>query len=171
VARPIPFANLCSFGHVYLIFIGSWFHYLCKNVPVANRLLPEGRQVLEVTNEHQIQNTHALRQADYSWLRSAYFLKCFPKSSKSQTEDSESPSNASSATLGLPNRNVTLLCFGAPPSLQVKFKRLLKSWHWEDALNDPFILFQLVVDELFLQLDKTAWNLSAAFGNLEHVRR
>lgn len=132
--------------------------------------MPEGRQVLEVTNEHQIPNTHALRQADYSWLRSAYFLKCLPESSQSQTEDSESPSNTSSATLGLPNRNVTLLCFGAPTSLQAKFERLLRPWHWEDALGDPFVLFQLVVDELFLQLDQTAWDLSAAFGNLEHVR-
>ena len=132
--------------------------------------MPEGRQVLEVTNEHQIPNTHALRQADYSWLRSAYFLKCLPESSQRQTENSESPSNTFSATLGLPNRNVTLLCFGAPTSLLVKFKSLLQSWHWEDALGDPFVLFQLVVDELFLQLDQTAWNLSAVFGNLEHVR-
>jgi len=170
VARPIPFANLCSFGHVYLIFIGSWFHYLCKNVPVAYRPMPEGRKVLEVTNEHQIPNTHAPRQADYGWLRSAYFLKCLPKSSQSQTEDSESPSNTSSSTLGLPNRNVALLCFGAPTSLQVKFERLLQLWHWGDALDDPFVLFQLVVDELFLQLDQTAWNLSRAFGSLEHVR-
>jgi hypothetical protein len=155
---------------VYLISIGSWFHYLCKNVPVAYRPIPEGGKVLEVTNEHQIPNTHALPQADYSWLRSAYFLKCLPESSQRQTENSESPSNTFSATLGLPNRNVTLLCFGAPTSLLVKFKSLLQSWHWEDALGDPFVLFQLVVDELFLQLDQTAWNLSAVFGNLEHVR-
>jgi hypothetical protein len=62
-----------------------------------------------------------------------------------------------------------LICFGAPPSLIQRFERLASHAKWRDALNDPYILFVIVLNDLFLQVDGILWGLSSGFRGMEYV--
>jgi hypothetical protein len=39
----------------------------------------------------------------------------------------------------------------------------------DQVLEDPHTLFDIVLDELYLQMDDTAWRLSRVFGRIEWV--
>lgn len=65
------------------------------------------------------------------------------------------------------SRCVTLLCFGAQPRIIQRFERLLKSDAWADAVQEPYILFALVYEQLFLILDGNAWTLASWFRGTE----
>jgi hypothetical protein len=88
-----------------------------------------------------------LSQADFSWIRSGFFLTSQPGS------DTES--------------TVTLICFGASPETERRFENLTLNPAWEQALQDPFILLDIVFDELYIQLDTVAWKLGGVFGEME----
>jgi hypothetical protein len=62
---------------------------------------------------------------------------------------------------------VTLLFFGAPPKVIQRFGRLLESDAWTDAVQEPYILFALVYEQLFLLLDQAAWTLAGWFRSKE----
>jgi hypothetical protein len=71
---------------------------------------------------------------------------------------------------------VTMLFFGAPPRVIQRFERLLVSDAWADAVQEPYILFALVYEQLFLLLDQAAWTLAGWFrskerGALDSVRQ
>lgn len=71
---------------------------------------------------------------------------------------------------------VTMLFFGAPPQVVQRFERLLTSDAWPDAVQEPYILFALVYEQLFLLLDGAAWTLAGWFrakerGALDRVRQ
>jgi hypothetical protein len=71
---------------------------------------------------------------------------------------------------------VTMLFFGAPPKVIYRFEQLLASDAWADAVREPYILFALVYEQLFLLLDEAAWTLAGWFrskerGALESVRQ
>lgn len=68
------------------------------------------------------------------------------------------------------DRKLTFLCFGAPDLLEQRFELLDRGEKWKQAVQEPSILFQIVFDELYQQLDAMAWRLSGVFGDLEHVR-
>lgn len=67
------------------------------------------------------------------------------------------------------SKTVTLLCFGARPSLVQRFERLLRTDSWIDAVEEPYILFALVYEQLFLSLDQTAWALAGWFRPVERA--
>jgi hypothetical protein len=129
----------------------SWFHYLCKNITVE-RDRSDPRKVT-IRNPVVRSDTKAQSQSDYSWLRSAYFLRVEPNRHQSRSPGA-----------------VTLLCFGAPTSLQHRFERILNHPDWEDAIRDPYILLDIVFDELYRQLDGIVLSLSEVFGGMESVR-
>ncbi|KAF2492944.1 hypothetical protein BU16DRAFT_529200 [Lophium mytilinum] len=141
----------------------SWLHFLCKNIHIDRTSSPGNPDKCEIVNV--IPNTIALRQADYSWLRSGYLLKRVPRVS---ANTSINGSSSSSATVQPLPDLVTLICFGAPDSLKQRCNRLLRGQLWENFLSDPYALFTMVIEELFFQLDHSAWNLSDAFGTIEH---
>ena len=124
---------------------GSWFHYLCKNVTLYRR-----------ANAHvwigdPRQGVPQLRQADATWIRAGFFLRWI-------AEPDRPP-------------QVTLICFEASSSLKQRFGRLQSMAACNDALNDPYSLFAVILDELSLQLDNTVWNLSEVFRGIELVRQ
>jgi hypothetical protein len=90
---------------------------------------------------------------DWSWIRAGFFLKWFPL-------DSSNASNHSCTTL---------ICFGASISLQQRFERLASNSTWTDAVCDPYNLFVIILDELFIQADGLVWNLSDVFRAIEEV--
>lgn len=76
------------------------------------------------------------------------------------------------------NNTITLLFFGAPPKVLQRFERLLTSDTdaWTDAVQEPYVLFALVYEQLFLLLDSAAWTLAGWFrskerGALDSVRQ
>ncbi|KAF2807118.1 uncharacterized protein BDZ99DRAFT_522750 [Mytilinidion resinicola] len=142
----------------------SWLHFLCKNIHIDRTRSPGNPDKCEIVNV--IPNTIALRQADYSWLRSGYLFKRVPRVSGNISINGSSSS--STTTRALPDP-VTLICFGAPDSLKQRCNRLLQGQLWERFLNDPYTILTMVVEELFFQLDHSAWNLSEAFGTIEHT--
>jgi hypothetical protein len=92
-------------------------------------------------------------QMDWSWIRAGFFLKWFPLSSSY-------PSN---------HTCMTLICFGASISLQQRFERLASNSTWRDAVHDPYNLFVIILDELFIQADGLVWSLSDVFRAIEEV--
>ena len=64
---------------------------------------------------------------------------------------------------------MTLICFGAQLEIERRFKNLTLNLARDEVLQDPFILFYIIFDELYLQLDSIAWNLGEVFGNVETV--
>ncbi|KAL2354960.1 hypothetical protein BJ546DRAFT_1061247 [Cryomyces antarcticus] len=118
----------------------SWFHFLAKNLTVQkldNRL----RIVDPYPSSHPLHRS----QVSYNWIKSGYFL----------------------SSGGTGNAGVTLVCFGASQALVQRFERLLSHPAWEDVLREPFVLYEIVVDELYLQLDNLAWSLADVFREIE----
>lgn len=64
---------------------------------------------------------------------------------------------------------MTLICFGAAANVELRFKRLTLHHSWADALEDPYVLFDIVMDELYLQMDGVAWTLGEVFGGIENA--
>lgn len=71
-----------------------------------------------------------------------------------------------------PNHMVTLSCFGASKAVQTRLKNL-KEHHerdrWQDILHDPYVLFDIILDELYLQVDRHICSLVSEFGKIENV--
>jgi len=87
----------------------------------------------------------SLPHADYSYHRSGFFLRFAPGDS------------------------VTLVCFGATPRVTDRLHAFINGGRWEDALAEPHVLFDIVLDGLFLEVDATVWNMNQVFGGMEHV--
>lgn len=140
----------------------TWFHFLCKHIRVAAIRTPAGFvpavahhptgfqpwAVSQNGAEIALQDpsdARVLPQADYSYSRSSFFL---------------STSNTGA---------VTLCCFGASPQVQERLKRFLKSPAWSQALVESYILLDLIMDGLYLEVDENVWSMNKIFGALEHV--
>ncbi|KIN06864.1 hypothetical protein OIDMADRAFT_68277, partial [Oidiodendron maius Zn] len=130
-----------------LINYCSWFHSLCKNINIEK----DKNWQPKIKNPVSIpyQNAKELSQADFSWLRSGFFLNL------QRGPDTKT--------------TVTLICFGAPLEIERRFKNLTLNLARDEVLQDPFILFYIIFDELYLQLDSIAWKLGEVFGNMETV--
>ena len=124
---------------------GSWLHFLCKNINTQSDAHGDMRVVDPRLNGAN------LSQADWSWIRAGFFLQWHPVNSLNQTSC------------------VTLICFGASAALEQRFERLLSKPLWDKVLQDPYILFAIVLDELSLQMDAQVWNVSRVFGLIERV--
>lgn len=140
----------------------AWFHFLCKHIRVAAvntpagpvptvAHLPTGFQPWAVSQDGAelalLDPTEGiiLPQADYSYSRSSFFLS----------------TNGTGA--------VTLCCFGASPRLRQRFERFLGSRAWNRALDESYILLDLILDCLYLEVDDNVWSMNTIFGALEHV--
>ncbi|KAK4163932.1 hypothetical protein QBC43DRAFT_379090 [Cladorrhinum sp. PSN259] len=86
-----------------------------------------------------------LQSADYSWRRSGFFL---------------SVDNTA--------RAITLCCFGAGGKVEDRLNKFLKSSTWKQALEEPYVLLDIVLDGLYSEVDDTVWNMNSVFGALEH---
>ena len=147
--------------------LGSWFHFLSKNI---NTIDKDG--VLKIHNPLPSleQSGKILRQsqADFSWIRAGFMLKS-EQLKRQPNPGNESTSSSSSSTTTHVNNPVTLICFGAPRSLVDRFENLAKDSRCEDALQDPYVLFDLILDELYKLVDDITWRLSEIFGKIESV--
>lgn len=86
-----------------------------------------------------------------TWIRSSFFLHV-----------RSGPINSDQAS------RVTLLCFGTQDCLVERFSRLLSNRAWSDILLEPYLLFDIIYNELFVLEDDLAWTLAKRFRPLEH---
>jgi hypothetical protein len=86
------------------------------------------------------------------WLRAGFFLEWIPVPSTLEYQ-------------------VTLICFGASDTLIDRFERLNKttSTRWKDAVTDPYLLFGIVLSDLFLRVEGIIYDLSRVFLPMEMV--
>ena len=129
----------------------KWFHFLCKRIDLG-LVNPSRVQAPEVLHHEGASydprggaRERALPQADYAYDRSGYFLH----------------TNSTGA--------VTLCCFGASGPVRSRLERFLASGDWKQAFSEPFILLDLVLEGLHLQVDENVWNMNVVFGAAEHV--
>lgn len=148
----------------------AWFHFLCKHIRLttgpgnavgiayrngADRAGMEARALAEQqhgTARRRLLPKRAtepwqLPQADYSYLRSGFFLR--------------------TAADG----GTTLVCFGATAGVRARIDEFVEAKTWKDVTSEPYILFDLVLEGLFRDVDQNCWNMNTIFGALEHVRR
>lgn len=121
----------------------TWLHFLCKNIDI--RVDQDGAPVVD--NRAAAMGYHAsgLPQADYSWHRSGFVLRV-------ETDGC-----------------ATLVCFGATPRVRRRLEEFIKAKAWQHVATDPYVLFDLVFDGLFFEVDDTVWKMNTIFGPLEHL--
>ena len=124
----------------------TWLHFVCKHIQVKR-----GENGLEIVHEGNNnsrgkQDFRKRKQANFNWIRSGYVLR-------------ESPSNP---------KSVTLFCFGATESLLDKVKSLA-NFELDRAIDDPYILLQMVMEDLCWFVDERVWMVGEVFGDIEEV--
>jgi hypothetical protein len=67
------------------------------------------------------------------------------------------------------SRIVTLLCFGAPNEVHRRFVHLLGQMSWKDVISEPYLLFDVLFDELYGVFDDAVWELSKAVNPEEKM--
>jgi hypothetical protein len=65
---------------------------------------------------------------------------------------------------------VTLVIFGPLPPVEERLQDFMDKPCWQDVLIEPFALFQLILEGLFLLTDKSVWGMVDIIDKLEHVR-
>jgi hypothetical protein len=118
----------------------AWCHFLCRNVDVKNGKI----QDLGYLNDEQENHGHTPSSL---WTMCDFFLHVRPKASE--------PDGAKKA--------VTLLCFGAPEAVFERFRRLPRKENvWTKAIEEPYLLFDILFDQLHEVFDDKVWHLSEA---------
>ncbi|RYN75714.1 hypothetical protein AA0120_g11948 [Alternaria tenuissima] len=139
-----------------------WFHLLCNTLAIPeNTNAPaeaaEGRKTVQPPSR-----TH------FTWLKPGIVLRIrkpsttLPKPVRTSTSDSDD----TLAAIPVKAR-VELVCFGAPSTLHDRIRALTASTTCDELLNDPYVLLEIVFEEMYKILDWTAWAIADTFGPLE----
>lgn len=139
--------SYCKSDHAYSpdlhssLAIDSYFHFLCKHITITTA---EGRPpgIADLRGA-------VLSQGDWTWIRTSVFMRWNKCNDKDQA-------------------SVALILFSASPEMRDRFKRL-----WKTDLSkvpvDPFSLFVICLDELWLQAQGTVRAVSDVFNAMERV--
>ena len=65
------------------------------------------------------------------------------------------------------DKSVTLLCFDAPNSVVLRFGNLLTKTSWTDVLEEPYLLFVIIFDELHEILDSISITLGSPLRKVD----
>ncbi len=154
-------------GTMYL-----WFHLLCKTVSIdGDRIVGCKQPNLSTENSgHAPADAYNLSQEDLEWLKPGFVLKVQKAQTPSQMP-SRSRTSSSEGTMFTASVEplVQLFCFGAPSSIGLRFRKLKDVAICDDLVQDPYILLEVVYEEMFKILDMTAWAVSHVFGGIERV--
>ncbi|EEP79687.1 predicted protein [Uncinocarpus reesii 1704] len=141
----------------------SWIHTLCRSIPSGLkwvRRMPDSPSAVP-------QSLLGDQSSRLSWLRSAYVLRWdpAPRNAPREPEIENRASSASSSSSS--SGSVTLICFGAPFTVMERFRKQAASDTWTQAVEHPFQIWLIVLDELYRQMDAQAWNLADRFRGVE----
>ncbi|KAE9991696.1 hypothetical protein EG327_011155 [Venturia inaequalis] len=128
----------------------TWFHFLCRrpNMKEYERL-----------QKHDFDSRDNIHLSQ--WDRFGLFMRVnHPKdpndAKKSDPEQLEAR---------LPSVELTL--FGAEEDMIMRLTRMVESEGWKDILRDPYILLDVILDELYLNMDRNVQEVSGLFGGIE----
>lgn len=62
-----------------------------------------------------------------------------------------------------------LVCFGASAGVRIRLWEFIEAKAWEDVERYPFILFDLVLEGLYFDVDATIRAMTKIFNSHEHV--
>jgi hypothetical protein len=134
----------CSFGNLTLAKRNaevSWCQFVCRNVDVKDGMVQDLVAYLDEDQGKPCLAPRALGSTCHFYLHVRH----------ESTEGSGY------------EKAVTLLCFDAPREVVHRFQRLLHNRDaWCEILLEPYLLFDVLFDELHDFFDKKVWNLSAA---------
>ena len=151
-----------------------WFHFLCKTVSITVKEQIVHQQIfVEDKSPAGMARTQAQKQsqADFTWLKPGFVLKLRKQQSlplppsRTRTSSSDATMTAASA-----ESEVELFCFGAPERLVTRFRKLKGVAICNDLVQDPYVLLEIVLEEMYKELDQTGWSISRVFGRMEIVR-
>lgn len=142
-----------------------WFHILCKDVTVDQDRIVHPQNKAESQDANRIA-AQSQSQANYTWLKPGFVLKIRDSSTPQPLRTSSSASDVTVAVISTPPQ-VELFCFGAPNTLRDRFRRLIGTAKGGDLINDPYILMDIVFEEMFKMLDRTSWIVGNIFGSIE----
>lgn len=116
----------------------AWCQFVSRNVEVEDGLIRD----LEYWNDNKI--TQAVSRIRL-WTNCDFYLHIRRKSTQPKEREEA----------------VTLFCFGAPNTVRERFCRLHRSRGriWPEIVETPYLLFDVLFDELHALIDRSAWNL------------
>ena len=121
--------------------VDSYFHFLCKHVTISG----PGDPSPGIADSRGTE----LSQGDWTWIRNSVFMRW---------DNSNNKDTAS----------VTLIFFSFSPQLRNRFQQL-----WETDMSmvlvDPFSLFVICFDELWLQAQQIVDKVAGVFCTMERV--
>lgn len=150
-----------------------WFHLLCKDLAVA------GDRIVHPQNPSDLQDrcgksrveAQGQSQANFTWLKPGFILRIRPARTNSPKPSRMTTSSSDDTLTTAPvQAKAEMFCFGAPITLRDRFQRMMNLATCDDILQDPYVLLEVVLEEMHKVMDRTGWTLSDVFGNIELVR-
>ncbi|TID18760.1 hypothetical protein E2P81_ATG05738 [Venturia nashicola] len=131
--------------------IATWLHFLCRrpNMDEYERL-----------RRHDFDRRDGMYLSQ--WDRFGLFMRV--KHSK-EPDDGKKP-DAEQLETQLPRVELTL--FGAEDDMKTRLTRMAESEGWREILRDPYILLDVILDELYLNMDRNLQEVSGLFGGIEN---
>lgn len=118
----------------------SWCHFLCRQIDVrGSKIQNFGYLRDEKGGQSQTSSASNL------WIMCDFFLHV--------AED----------------KSVTFLCFGVPNLILLRFEKLLIKTSWKDILQEPYLLFVIVFDELHGLFHELSTSLGLALRQVEEA--
>lgn len=121
--------------------IAAWFHFLCKHLTVNN--------VVGKPPQIGHPGSAELSHGDWTWIRTRVFMRWSGRHDKDRS-------------------SVAMVIFSASPELRDRCQRL-QEVDRNQILEDPFSLFAICLDELWLQAQGTVYVIQRVFGEMERV--
>lgn len=132
--------------------IATWFHFLCRR--------PNMEEYERLRNrDFDSRAGMVLSQ----WDRFGLFMR---------VKHSKEPKDAKifgPEQLETQLPSVELVLFGAEEDMKTRLRRMVESEGWKEILRDPYILLDVILDELYINMDRNVQEVSALFGGIERV--
>ncbi|KAH7089717.1 hypothetical protein FB567DRAFT_492553 [Paraphoma chrysanthemicola] len=148
-----------------------WFHFLCKDVAVSGGKIVHDTVLREggasARGQRSAQN-HS--QANFNWIKTGFVMRVRHRAQPSSPPlPSRTMTSSSGSTLisSSVRPEVELFCFGAPTTIRDRFQKLMEAASCEEILEDPYILLEAVIHELYKVLDRSGWIVADIFGKIE----
>ena len=143
-----------------------WFHFLCKTVSVKGDRIIHRRETMGDSTGIDRLRINAQDQSQPGFVLK---VKKQPSLLRMPSRTRTSSSDATMAPASV-EPSVELFCFGAPKSLGDRFSKLASVAICDDIMQDPYVLLEVVLEEMYKVLDRTGWDISQIFGDIETVR-
>ena len=118
----------------------AWCHFLCRQIDVQGAKI---QNFGYLRNEQGGQNK--VKSALNLWVMCDFFLHVTHE------------------------QVVTLLCFGAPDGIVKRFEELLDKSSWNDILEEPYLLWAIILDELHDLFDTLSKKLAVTLRKVEEA--